>query len=223
MMAYIYDVDGNIIPIGGGSSLGSSPSVEFDRVVKGIAHKGYSSVAPENTLPAFKLAKENGFFYVETDIQYTSDGVPVCIHDGNISNVSDGTGNIWNLTFDQVRQYDFGSWKSATYAGTKIPSFEEFITLCRNLSIHPYIEIKAAGITQAQAQALVDMVESVGMKDKVTWISFYHAKLSYFVNIDQNARIGVLAHAVTSSTAQDYISNIENKNLLQYKLCKRFL
>lgn len=206
-MANIYNVNGSIIPISGGSTTVTAiQSSEFDRVVKGIAHRGYSVTAPENTLPAFKLAKENGFFYVETDVQFTSDGVPVCIHDGSINSVSDGTGNIWELTFEQVRQYDFGSWKSAEYAGTKIPSFEEFITLCRDLALHPYIEIKAAGTTQAQAKMLMDMVDAVGMKGKVTWISFYHAKLAYFIDLDPTARIGVLAHAVTASTAQGYIS-----------------
>ena len=205
-MANIYNVNGEIIPISGGTGSASAPSIEFDRVVKGVAHRGFSSVAPENTLPAFKLAKTNGFFYVETDIQYTKDGVPVCLHNSGIDETSDGTGFIRDLTFEQVRQYDFGSWKSAEYAGTKIPSFMEFITLCRDIVLHPYIEIKAAGITEEQARALVDMTEEVGMKDKVTWISFYHSKLTYFVDYDPMARIGVLANALDASTAQNYLS-----------------
>lgn len=205
-MANIYNVDGDIIPISGGSGSVSVSSAEFDRVVKGIAHRGFSSVAPENTLPAYRLAKTNGFFYAETDIQYTSDGVPVCLHNGGIDETSDGTGFIWNLTFDQVRQYDFGSWKSAEYAGTKIPSFDEFITLCRDIVLHPYIEIKQAGLTQAQARALVDACEAVGMKDKVTWISFYHAKLAFFVDYDPKSRIGVLVNGLDSTNAQTVIS-----------------
>lgn len=204
-MANIYNVNGDIIPINGGTGSASAPSIEFDRVAKGIAHRGYSDVAPENTIPAFKLAKTNGFFYVETDVQFTSDGVPVLLHDATIDGTSDGTGFIRDLTFEQVRQYDFGSWKSAEYAGTKIPSFMEFITLCRDIVLHPYIEIKVAGITEEQARALVDMTEEVGMKDKVTWISFYHAKLAYFVDYDPMARIGVLANALDASTAQNYI------------------
>lgn len=206
-MANIYDVNGNTIPISGGSgSTAFVQSSDFARVVKGIAHRGYCNTAPENTLPAYRLAKKNGFSYAETDVQFTSDNVPVLLHDSSIDATSDGTGNISSMTFEQVRQYDFGSWKSAEYAGTKIPSFEEFITLCRDLALHPYIEIKAAGTTKAQAKMLMDMVDAVGMKGKVTWISFYHAKLTYFIDLDPTARIGVLAHAVTASTAQGYIS-----------------
>lgn len=205
-MANIYDVNGNIIPISGGStSTAFVQSPEFDRVVKGIAHRGFSSVAPENTLPAYQLAKTNGFFYVETDVQFTSDNVPVLLHDNTIDATSDGTGAISSMTFEQVRQYDFGSWKSATYAGTKIPSFEEFMILCRDIVLHPYIELKAAGTTQAQANMLMDIVDSVGMTGKVTWISFYYPKLAYIIDRDPTARIGVLAHAVDASTAQGYI------------------
>lgn len=209
-MANVYNVNGEIIPINGGSSNSSIPSVEFDRVVKGIAHRGYSHVAPENTIPAYKEAKVEGFFYVETDVQQTSDGVPVCLHDGSIDRTSNGTGNIWQMTFDQVRQYDFGSWKSAEYTGTQIPSFEEFITLCRDIVLHPYIELKASGMTVAQVRELVDMVEAVGMKGKVTWISFYYTELGYVVDYDPTARIGVLAHTISSSTAQDYIDTVNS-------------
>lgn len=198
-MASIYDYQGNIIPIGGGAT-------DYDKIVKGVAHRGYSSVAPENTLPAYKLAKEMGFFYVETDISFTSDGVPVCLHDASINRTSNGTGNIGSLTWAQVQQYDFGSWKSAQYAGTKIPSFEQFIALCRNISLHPYIELKSdTAPTEAQVIELIDMVNAYGMTGKVSWISLSTTYLNYVKNYDANARLGLVASGLTAaniSTAQ---------------------
>lgn len=189
-MARAYDISGK--------PLDKNPS--WDRTVKGIAHRGYSSVAPENTLPAYKLAKRNGFFYVETDISFTSDGVPVCLHDATIDRTSNGTGNINNLTWAQVQQYDFGSWKSSVYAGTKIPSFEQFIVLCRNLGLHPYIELKnSTTYTQAQIEGLVDTVFNCGMQGKVTWISFNPTYLEYVKNYDEKARLGHVVFDVTSS------------------------
>ena len=80
--------------------------------VLSVNHRGYSAIAPENTLPAYRLSKEKGFRYVETDVSFTSDGVPVLLHDASIDRTSDGTGKIAEMTFEQVRQYDFGSWKS---------------------------------------------------------------------------------------------------------------
>lgn len=200
-MANIYDANGGVIPVGDGSNF-----VDYDRTVKGVAHRGFSSVAPENTLPAYRLAKERGFFYVETDVSFTSDGVAVCLHDSTIDRTSNGTGSISSLTWAQVQEYDFGSWKSSVYAGTKIPSFAQFIRLCRDLALHPYIELKStATYTQAQVDNLIAIVRNNGMQGKVTWISFNATYLGYVKNTDETARLGYLTESLSSthiSTAQ---------------------
>lgn len=191
-MGNAYDING--------TPLFSEKNPSWDRTVKGIAHRGYSAVAPENTLPAYKLAKKMGFTYVETDISFTSDGVAVCLHDASINRTSNGTGNIGSLTWAQVQTYDFGSWKSSAYAGTKIPSFEQFIKLCRDLGLHPYIELKdTATYTEAQIQGLVDIVAANGMQGKVTWISFSATYLGYIKDYDSAARLGYLASSVSSA------------------------
>lgn len=197
----VYDKSGNRIDEGT-----SGASIDYDANVKSVNHRGYSVEAPENTLPAYKLSKQKGFKYVETDVSFTSDGIPVCLHDSTIDRTSNGSGNINSLTFEQVRQYDFGSWKSSNYAGTKIPSFEEFITLCKNICLHPYIELKSAGnYTEAQIRQIVDMVDACGMKGKVTYISFSSTFLTYVKNYDSSARLGYLATVTPANiaTAQD--------------------
>ena len=164
-----------------------------------VAHRGYSSVAPENTLAAYRLAKEKGFTTVECDVSFTSDGVAVLLHDSTIDRTSNGSGSIANMTFEQVRQYDFGSWKSSEYVGEKIPTFEEFLSLCKNLSLHPYIEIKD-GATQSEVESLVTMVARYGMIDDVTWISFQSDALTYIKNKDNTARLGYIVSTITSDT-----------------------
>ena len=158
--------------------------------VRSIAHRGASSYAPENTLPAFQLAKELGFSCVETDIRFTRDGIPVCLHDGSIDRTSNGTGDLGNLTLEEVRQYDFGAWKDSRYAGTVIPTFEEFLLLCKNIGLHPYIEMKEG--TSEQVRNLVDTVNNYGMKGKVTWISFDISLLATVRWYDDGARLGYL-------------------------------
>lgn len=158
--------------------------------VRSIAHRGASSYAPENTMPAFQLAKELGFSCVETDIRFTRDGIPVCLHDGSIDRTSNGTGEIGNLTLEEVRQYDFGAWKDSQYAGTSIPTFEEFLLLCKNIGLHPYIEMKEG--TSGQIRSLVDLVSRCGMRGKVTWISFDSSLLSAVRWYDEEARLGFL-------------------------------
>lgn len=177
--------------------------------VKSVNHRGYNTVAPENTLPAFRLSKVQGFDIVETDIRLTSDGVPVLLHDEKINRTArnpDGTEissqlKIMNLTFEQARSYDYGIWKGDEYAGTQIPTLEEGLTLCRNINLHMYLELESSSITtRAQVEQLIEIVRSCGMQDKVTWISFSNELLSYVVDVDPFARVGQLKNESTVAT-----------------------
>ena len=185
-------------------------AMDWNRTVKAVAHRGYSSIAPENTIPAFRLARQRGFLYVETDISFTSDGYAVCLHDSTINRTSDGTGNIGSMTLATAKAYDFGSWKGSAYAGTRIPTFEEFISCCRSMGLHPYIELKQNGsYTEAQVQGLVDTVKAYGLQGKVSWISFSAVYLGYVKSYDPTARLGYVTSTVDStviSTAQGLLS-----------------
>jgi hypothetical protein len=111
----------------------------YNTNVNSVNHRGYNTIAPENTLPAYQLSRKMGFTMVECDVQFTSDDVAVLLHDATIDRTSNGTGNINDLTWAEVQQYDFGSWKSADYTGTRIPSFAEFIQLCKYLGLKAYV------------------------------------------------------------------------------------
>lgn len=179
----------------------------FGENVKGINHRGYYT-APENTLPAYKLSKKQGFKYCECDVSMTSDRVPVLLHDDTINRTArnaDGTAisetiSIGSITYDEALEYDFGIYKASEYAGTKIPKFEDFIILCRSLGLHPYIELKTAGgYTEAEIQNLVDIVHACGMGGKVSWISFGAGLLTYVKNYDSSARLGYVVGDVDAS------------------------
>lgn len=176
--------------------------------IKSVNHAGWYE-APENTLPAYKASKQHGFYYVETDVSFTSDNIPVLLHDNTINRTgrnADGTEisetiNIYDITFEQAQAYDFGIYKSSEYAGTKLPSLEQFILLCRNLGLHPYIELKSSyNYTQAQIESCVDIVKRYGMKDKVTWASFSNTYLGYVKNYDDSARLGYIVSSVTADS-----------------------
>lgn len=179
--------------------------------VKAINHRGYNAVAPENTLAAFRLSKKMGFAFVECDIKFTSDGVAVLLHDGTVDRTSNGTGNIAEMTFAAVRALDFGSWKSADYAGEQIPTFEEFIILCKRIGVHPYIHIDA--FTSDAVAGLVSTVKRNGMHKKVTWISFDWAALDYVRAADEYARLGYTAAAISEGyvTGAGNLKNEKNE------------
>ncbi|MCR4946306.1 MAG: hypothetical protein K5929_05110 [Lachnospiraceae bacterium] len=174
--------------------------------VKGINHRGFCGGAPENTLPAYRLSKQMGFDYAEADITFTKDGVPVLLHDNTINRTArnkDGsiikqTIYIKDITYQQALEYDFGVFAGSAYKGTTIPTFVEFIRLCRDLGIHPYIELKSDQVyTDEQIDMLLEIVRRNGMEKKVTWISFEKSYLISISTKDPSIRIGYLVGTVT--------------------------
>ena len=96
-------------------------------------HLGAIYVAPRNTIPSFELGKVAGYGVMITSINVTRDDVLVALHDDTIDATSDGTGNVRDFTYDELLEYDFGSWFNVAYTGTKIPTFDEvvgYISLC---------------------------------------------------------------------------------------------
>lgn len=196
--------EGNIEIKTSGSRICPLKDGEYD--ILAINHRGYSKEAPENTIPAYILSKQKGYNYVECDVSFTADGVAVLLHDETIDRTSNGSGNISQLTYQQVLQYDFGSWFAAKYAGIKIPTFSEFIKYCKGLGLHPYIELKSnGGYTKEQIGQVVNEVELCGMKGRVTYISFSATFLGYVKEHDPQARLGYIAN-ITSSTIAEAVA-----------------
>jgi len=177
---------------------------DYDSILRSVNHRGYNISAPENTIPAYKLSKLMGFKYVETDVLFTKDGIPVLIHDDTIDRTSNGTGKIKDMTYNELTTYDFGLWKGEKWAHTKIPSFEEFIILCRNLELFPYVELKEG--SKENIETLLSIIEKHEMKEKVTFISFQANILKEIAELYPDGRIGVLC--VTPS--EEYINSVKS-------------
>lgn len=179
--------------------------IENTASVKSINHRGYNSIAPENTIPAFKLSRRKGFKVVEADVRMTSDNVPVLLHDDTINRTArnaDGTeisGTVYinSITYEQALQYDFGIWKSFEYAGTKIPTLEQFLTTCKYIGIDAYIEIK--DYNEQKVHAYIDVAKKTGMIDHVTWICFDVYALTIVKEYTPTARIGLLANSIDAT------------------------
>lgn len=164
--------------------------------VKEIGHRGWTQ-APENTLPAWQEAVRLGFKYIESDISKTSDGVFVMLHDSTIDRTSDGSGDISTLTYAQASQYDYGSWKGTQYTGTKLPTFDEFISFCRNTNVHPYIELKQ-NLSASDIPNIIDIVKKYRMQNNCTWIGFSESLLMEVRSNLPYARIGCSSSGITS-------------------------
>ncbi len=106
-----------------------------------VAHRGASRDAPENTIPAFKLAWKQGADAIEGDFHLTKDGHIVCIHDGNTENVANTNLVVGESTLAELRALDVGAHREEAFKGTGIPTIAEvFSTIPDQKTI--YIEIK---------------------------------------------------------------------------------
>lgn len=135
------------------------------------AHRGDRSVAPENTLPAVQAAIDGEFDYVEVDIALTSDGVAVLLHDETLDRTTTGSGPLADHTFEQVRALDAGGWFDEAFAGTLVPTLDEFLAMLATSQKRALIEMKGVWTPVATA-AFADALHAYGLDDRVAVASF---------------------------------------------------
>lgn len=207
-----YTWDGKPYNINVDDFVHDAPTEALNYHVKSIAHRGYNSTAPENTLAAYREAAKHGFKYVECDVQFTKDEVPVLLHDDTVDRTSNGTGAISSLTLAQARALDFGSWKSSRYAGEKIPTLDEFLKLCRALGLHPYIELKGS-LGESRVIEIIEAVKKNGMHHNVTYISFDDNNLGYVcMNTYHPTRVGKIVSGSFSASVFSSIEGLEESD-----------
>ena len=185
--------------------------------IVGINHRGWYQ-APENTLTAFKESRQNGFDYVETDVRFTLDGIPVLLHEDAINRIArnadgtiiDNTISIQQITYEQALEYDFGIYKGNQFSGTKISRFDDFVVLCKSLNLHPFIEIKIG--SSKNIASLVETVKKCGMKDHVTWISPYPGLLGYVKEYDEDASIGYIVEPPIEDSHISIVKNFKTEH-----------
>lgn len=141
-----------------------------------VAHRGYSSVAPENTLAAVAAGMRTGAEYVEIDVHTTADGLPVVLHDQTVDRTTEGSGDVAVLPGAQVTALDAGSWFSPAFAGQHLPTFAQVLDLLETGSSTLLLEIKGPE-TSAEVERVVDMVVEAGLEDRVVLQSFDVAAL----------------------------------------------
>lgn len=104
------------------------------------AHRGASGNYPENTIPAFEQAVVLGCEMIEFDVRLTADGRMVLLHDSSEDRTTDGAGNIWELSFAEVRDLDACAGFH-DHSGVCIPTLEEaldFFPREIELNVHVY-------------------------------------------------------------------------------------
>ena len=138
---------------------------------KVFAHRGASGYAPENTLEAFALAIRQGADGIELDVQLSSDGIPVVIHDETIDRVTDKTGYVKDYTLQELKELTVLKDRFPAYNQSKIPTLKEVLEAVKPSGIQVNIELKTGIYWYPDIEKKVaEIVEETGMKDRIVLV-----------------------------------------------------
>jgi len=186
---------GVALPGGPGAGAPAGPDVLAARPLV-VAHRGNSTVAPQNTLAAFEAAWRAGAHSIEIDIQPTADGQVVVIHDDTVDGTTDGQGTVAEMTLDALRALDAGSWFAAAYAGQRVPTFAEVLDLLvRRPGTDLLLELKGPWTTE-QVRPVTAAIRAAGLADRVIGQSFWPETVRALAEADPDLRRGLLVFQV---------------------------
>ena len=136
----------------------------FDiKKIRYISHRGFQPMAPENSLPSFTYAGVLGQWAIETDVRMTKDGELICCHNDSVDSYCDGVGKITDMTLSEIRKLRIIKGNRAdcfTDDEARIPTFAEYLAICKRYGSVPFIELKIA-----DAERVIYAVRSAGFSD----------------------------------------------------------
>src|SRR5699024_3322251 len=144
-----------------------------------MAHRGYSGFYPENTKIAFEKSIQEGYDFLELDVRLSKDGIPVIIHDATINRTSNGGKQfVHDLTLEELKSYDYGSWFAEEFAGETILTLEELFQLVEGEEIKLNVELKNGPIIPEDLEEKVlELVNKYNLGDRILFSSFDHRSM----------------------------------------------
>ncbi|MEM9468819.1 MAG: glycerophosphodiester phosphodiesterase family protein [Pseudomonadota bacterium] len=164
------------------------------KLPKVIGHRGAAAYAPENTIEGIHTAADMGVEWVELDVKLTKDDIPVIFHDDTLERTTNGSGAIAEMTYDDLKQLECGSWFADSFTGIKIPTLEEAIEALIDRDLGLNLEIKpCAGREKETAEAALDMLLSIwDDHDRLLISSFQHVSLEAAQDVAEDCKRGLL-------------------------------
>jgi len=157
-----------------------------------VAHRGNSSAAPGNTMPAVEGAWRVGADLVEIDVRMSADDVPVVIHDETVDATTTGSGPVASMTGAQVRALDAGSWFSPGFGGYRVPLLAEVAGfLANHRGTDLLLEVKG-DLTVPQATVVLATLEASGMRERTIVQTFWPQTIRALRTVDEQVRLGLL-------------------------------
>ncbi|MEI6327014.1 MAG: glycerophosphodiester phosphodiesterase family protein [Candidatus Roizmanbacteria bacterium] len=160
-----------------------------------IAHRGASSLAPENTLASFRKAHALGIRAIELDVHLSADGALVVHHDYALGKPDNGTGLISEMTLATIKQADAGGWYAPEFRGERIPTLDEVF---QEFGTEIEYEIELKGTSTAFVEKVCALVDAHGLMSHIEFTSPHIALLCHIAHRRPDARCGIFFDAYPS-------------------------
>jgi glycerophosphoryl diester phosphodiesterase len=164
-----------------------------------IAHRGYSSRYPENTLSAIRAAVDAGADMVEIDVQLTKDNEIVVMHDQSVYRTTSGSGLVKDLTLEQIRALDAGVKFDPKFAGERVPTLEEALDAVHGKAMLN-IEVKNVGSEGARKHMAERIAALLASKNYAPHVQVMAFDADFMREMRQKApQVSMAILAVTNS------------------------
>lgn len=158
-----------------------------------IAHRGSSEQFPENTIPAFDKAVEEGAQMLEFDVLLTSDAIPVVIHDPNLKRLSGIRKRVSALTCEELLALDVGSHKKRVFRGVGVPLLRQVLERYKDYYFNIELKKEAREVDRARlVEQVIEQVESLSLSHQVLYSSFDYEFMKEVKSLHSGARTALL-------------------------------
>jgi len=158
-----------------------------------VGHRGAMAYAPENTITSFEKALSLGATSVELDLRFTADHQIVVIHDEDITRTTNGQGRVIDLTYDEIRRMDAGSWFSPEYTGLSIPLFKDVLKVLRGKAgVMVEIKDEPSWEDDENIMLVIRQLKELEMLEQAEIISFNHSIVKRFKEKEPAVMTGIL-------------------------------
>ncbi len=186
-----------------------------------IAHRGFSSIAPENTLAAFELAIARKANSIEFDIQLSADSVPVIFHDSTLDRITGVSGKVREQNLSQLQTLNAGKWFGDEFSDEKIPTLKEALGILKNVDKFLYFDVKPhCEWSDAEVADFVNTLNERGIKEKCVITSFSDKFLEQVRRVDGDLAIGQIVANLEAYKTQlsQAVANRDNLISSQYRV-----
>ncbi|MEP3300201.1 MAG: glycerophosphodiester phosphodiesterase family protein [Pseudoruegeria sp.] len=220
-LAVLGPLAGVLILVGGLSGKFLLDGIRLNDEVIVIAHRGAAGERPENTMSSINRAIEVGADFVEIDVQETSEGEVIVVHDSDFMKLAGVPTKVWDVTAAELKTIDIGSWFDPLYSAERTPLLRDVLQAAKDKS-KVLIELKYYGHNDQLEQRVLDIVAAEGMQEQVAYMSLKMPLVEKTKELDSGAQAGLLAAtAVGDLTALDADFLAVNTGLATRSLVQR--